>query len=283
MSREFDFIVTSTGKRFYFDDIESNIIDIEDIATALSRICRFAGHCSRFYSVAEHSMFVSSLLPDELKIAGLLHDATEAYLGDITRPLKAHLKTYKEIEDKLHKHIESVFGISFDDPRIKEADNIALLAEAKNFYEKEDLSIWGINVDDFDCLKLFYIPPFDSNPRDVKERFLWEYHQRLHDIIGGEMLMQIVYKKPTSSMIASRKKIEDDDIKRIKKYLHKKYNGIIMMRGKKVREELSPSLNNKKEYHRVHSYFRNNTLYTLDVVAYFILTLDNEKRGKDGN
>ncbi|MDD5359870.1 MAG: hypothetical protein PHI02_06350 [Sulfurovaceae bacterium] len=177
--KEFNFIVTSTGKRFYFDDIESNYIDIKDIATALSRICRFGGHGSRFYSVAEHSILVSILLPDELKMAGLLHDATEAYLGDVTRPLKAHLEAYKEIENRLHKHIESVFGVSFDDPRIKEADDAALLIEAKHLYDREDLSTWGIDV--MENKHHIVLPARGSSPSIVKERFLWEYLRLLQD------------------------------------------------------------------------------------------------------
>jgi uncharacterized protein len=124
-------IETFTGKQFWFTDPFQ--ICIEDIAGALSKICRFTGHCSDFYSVAEHSVLVSFLVPKELQLSALLHDASEAYLSDISSPLKEMLPRYK----KLEKTITESIGYYFKLPKnysklyeVKLADHIQLKEEA---------------------------------------------------------------------------------------------------------------------------------------------------------
>ncbi|MDD5359463.1 MAG: hypothetical protein PHI79_05790 [Sulfurovaceae bacterium] len=172
--QDYDFIVTSTGRKFYMKDIEKNQLHIEDIAIALSRICRFAGHCKRYYSVAEHSILVANLLPPEFALAGLLHDATEAYLGDVTRPLKNQLQQYRDIEDRLHGHIEKSFDVDFSNPIIKEADDLALFIEASHLYPNEDLKTWGIKIPN-DIPEIMFITDFDINPFDAKKMFIKKY------------------------------------------------------------------------------------------------------------
>lgn len=87
-----NWIQTYTGKCFYPLDPRPEDIDIRDIAHSLSMLCRYNGHCRKFYSVAEHCVHVSKLVPPEHALWGLLHDAEEAYTSDIPRPLKAMLK-----------------------------------------------------------------------------------------------------------------------------------------------------------------------------------------------
>lgn len=77
------FIKTFSGKHFYYDRINKDDIDINDIAVSLSNICRFAGHLSHFYSVAQHAVLCSQLVPQEFAFEALMHDATEAYCQDI--------------------------------------------------------------------------------------------------------------------------------------------------------------------------------------------------------
>ncbi|EHX22395.1 hypothetical protein ECDEC12A_5375, partial [Escherichia coli DEC12A] len=77
------FIKTFSGKHFYYDKINKDDIDINDIAVSLSNICRFAGHLSHFYSVAQHAVLCSQLVPQEFAFEALMHDATEAYCQDI--------------------------------------------------------------------------------------------------------------------------------------------------------------------------------------------------------
>src|SRR5580704_6503205 len=85
------YLSTYTGKKFFPYDPRPEQICIEDIAHGLSMLCRFVGQCRFFFSVAEHSIAVARLLPTNLKLFGLLHDASEAYLADLPRPVKAGL------------------------------------------------------------------------------------------------------------------------------------------------------------------------------------------------
>ena len=94
-----NFMQTFTGGRFWPGDMRAEDLDIRDIAHALSLQCRYAGHCIRFYSVAEHSVLVSRNVPEEHALVALLQDAPEAYLLDIPRPLKPSLTGYAELED----------------------------------------------------------------------------------------------------------------------------------------------------------------------------------------
>ena len=115
--------------------------DIEEIATALSNLCRYTGHVNRFYSVAEHSVLVSRIVPDNLALTGLLHDSSEAFLGDVSSPLKKLLPEYKKIEENVEKAIANHFGIKFPyPPEIKEAD--------KRMYWQERQSIADNGVRD---------------------------------------------------------------------------------------------------------------------------------------
>lgn len=103
-------VFTYSGKMLDLSDIRPEAIDIKDIAHALSQLCRFSGQCRSFYSVAEHSIRVCGLVPDEHKLAALLHDASEAYLGDVIAPIKQMLPAYKKLEDELMAVIANKFG-----------------------------------------------------------------------------------------------------------------------------------------------------------------------------
>lgn len=126
-------IQTFTGKKFYPLNPRSEDIDIIDIAHGLSMQCRFGGHCRVFYSVAQHSVLVSKLLPKDLALRGLMHDAAEAYVSDIVRPIKIHLPLFKEMEDKVHRAIAEKFNY---DPEITQeildADNKVLVTERRD-------------------------------------------------------------------------------------------------------------------------------------------------------
>ncbi len=131
---------TYTGKKISICNPDPSLIVWDDIVHALSMICRFGGHARRFISVAEHSILVSHLVPKNRKLAllGLLHDAPEAYLGDVIRPLKAHLPDYKKLEQKWAETISIWFadhtGIKIDlanlPGEVKDADLTALHFES---------------------------------------------------------------------------------------------------------------------------------------------------------
>ncbi len=129
-----DWIQTYTGGKMYPLDPRVAEIDIQDIAHSLAMQCRFNGHTNKFYSVAEHSCHVHDILPAQHKLAGLLHDASEAYLCDLPRPLKRSgdfAKPYLEAEEMLMNAIAAKFGFDFTDwPAIEAADNWLLGTEA---------------------------------------------------------------------------------------------------------------------------------------------------------
>lgn len=96
--RKGDWMLTSTGRAYWPMDPRAEDVSIEDIAHSLSMQCRYGGHSARFYSVAEHSVMVSRHVLPEDALAGLMHDASEAYVTDVPRPLKPHLENFREVE-----------------------------------------------------------------------------------------------------------------------------------------------------------------------------------------
>ena len=134
-------IETYTGGRFDLLEPDPGDVRLRDIAAGLSHTCRFGGHCRWFYSVAHHSLHVSRELPDEprLQLLGLLHDAGEAYLGDIPRPLKAEYELFDRVERRILDAVWIAFGIDppSDDEwaRVMDADDRLLAYEADALLE----------------------------------------------------------------------------------------------------------------------------------------------------
>lgn len=128
------YISTFKGNRFWPAEPRIDRIDIEDIAHGLAYQCRFNGQTSAFYSVAQHSIMVASILPPPLHKAALLHDAAEAYLGDIVKPLKHLLPGFAEIEAGVTRLIARAFEVDFDTDHIaiKHADMVALATEKRD-------------------------------------------------------------------------------------------------------------------------------------------------------
>lgn len=147
MTRQGDWIQTYSERQFYPLDPRPEEIHIEDIGHALSNICRFGGHCRQFYSVAQHSCRVADFfLPDrpELAMWGLLHDAPEAYLGDMVRPLK-HWSgdwgdRFVEAEGRLMEAVVRRFKLTpVEIPSaIKEVDDVMLLTEVRDLMGDPD-------------------------------------------------------------------------------------------------------------------------------------------------
>lgn len=131
-----DTICTVSGHYFDFKNPHSCNIAIEDIAHGLSNICRFTGHTRRHYSVAQHSVMVSDILPPHLQLAGLLHDAAEAYIGDVSSPLKRMLPDYKLIEMRVEEAIFNRFNVLHEmrvhKAAIKQADLVLLATEKRD-------------------------------------------------------------------------------------------------------------------------------------------------------
>lgn len=130
-------IQTYTGVQFDVMDPTPEMINIEDIAHALANIPRFGGHTKEFYSVAQHSVFVADMLhtPEYIK-AGLLHDATEAYVLDMMTPIKCRLPDYQAIYDKIERAIMQRFDVRFDYASVKRADVVALATEKRDLMSR---------------------------------------------------------------------------------------------------------------------------------------------------
>jgi hypothetical protein len=130
IARKGDWIQTYSGLPYWPYDPRPEDVRIEDIAHALSMLCRFTGHCSRFYSVAEHSVNVARLVPAPLAKMALLHDATEAYLNDLSKPLKRGLDEYQRLEQINWPCIAWHFGLqTYMPPEIHAADRAMFYAE----------------------------------------------------------------------------------------------------------------------------------------------------------
>lgn len=124
---------TFTGKIIDLTNIKPDDIRMPDISHALSQLVRFTGHAKQPYTVAQHSVFVSKLVDPRHALWGLLHDSTEAYLGDVSRPLKLLLPEYRALEDSLHRTIAQKFGLPWPMPKeVKHADNVALVTEKRD-------------------------------------------------------------------------------------------------------------------------------------------------------
>lgn len=130
-----DCIRTNSGQYVNVFATKPSTIIIEDIAHSLSHQCRFGGHLPYLFSVAMHSISVSYLVPKEHAFAALMHDASEAYLLDIPRPIKERMPEYKGIEHQLMQVIAYKFGFQYPlHDEVKKADNIALENEWKEIF-----------------------------------------------------------------------------------------------------------------------------------------------------
>lgn len=131
VKKDFTYLYTYTGRKFDVAAPDVREVDIRDIAHALSLLCRYGGHASKFYSVAEHSVHMSNLVPSKDALAALLHDATEAYVVDVPRGVKNALgRAYKNLEDGVWAVIATKFDLAPNlPPSVKYYDNAILLAE----------------------------------------------------------------------------------------------------------------------------------------------------------
>jgi len=132
-------MLTATGRAIDINNPDPASICIDDIARALARSTRFGGHLGdhvETYSVAQHSILVSQFSPPDLALVGLLHDAAEAYLGDVIGPLRRLLPAYRELEARFNLAIGEAFGLRdrlLDlPPEVRLADARAMATEARD-------------------------------------------------------------------------------------------------------------------------------------------------------
>ena len=110
------FVTTYSGVRFFVEDCNIKDVPIEDIAHALAMNCRFNGHLDQFYSVAQHSVIVSHLVPSEHRMTALLHDVSEAFLPDMPRPFKQYIHGFEEYEDRIQRAVADCYNTEYPLP-----------------------------------------------------------------------------------------------------------------------------------------------------------------------
>ncbi len=165
---------TVSRGRFYPLDPRADEIFIVDIAAGLSKQCRFNGHVDRFYSVAEHSVIASTLTQDaNLARWLLMHDAPEAYIGDMVRPLKAVIPQFQQIEDKIMRAIADRFGLYGDMPSdVKTFDNIMCSTEKRDLIPGSPP--WNAMPEPITGLE---IPEREVGPEEAKLMFMRRFFE----------------------------------------------------------------------------------------------------------
>ncbi|NIF20606.1 HD family hydrolase [Candidatus Pantoea multigeneris] len=167
-------ITTNSSKHFDFINPTADMVSIDDIACALSNICRFTGHLDNFYSVAQHSVIASEIVPAKFALEALLHDASEAYCNDISAPLKALLPDYRNIEDRVDQVIREKYSLPHPamSPAVKYADLVMLATERRDFY-LDDGTPWPM-LEGIEPLQFIIIP---LNPMQARVRFIQRFKQ----------------------------------------------------------------------------------------------------------
>ena len=175
-----DYITTYTGIHFYPTEPDPEGICIEDIAHALSLLCRGNGHVSTFWSVAQHCIICAREAaarewPDRLVLACLLHDASECYLSDVPRPFKAELAGYRDHEDRLLQMIYTRYlgsPLSKEErSRVREVDDGALYYDLRDLLHNEQKE----RDPHFHVIPDYSICPFEAVEQEYLEIFKYYY------------------------------------------------------------------------------------------------------------
>jgi hypothetical protein len=165
-------IMLASGREFDLLNPQESVFDVHDIAHSLANTCRFTGHCERFYSVAQHSLMVSLIVPEEWAWEGLLHDAAEAIIGDVAKPLKNLIPDYRRVEQRIEEVIFGYFGIAPKLPAcVKQGDTVMLHTEQR------DLMGAGTRVWTFESHQPLSTRIIPMSPEHAKVAFLQRYEE----------------------------------------------------------------------------------------------------------
>lgn len=162
-------IQTHTSKKFDYDAPTVAMVNIYDITHSLAHQCRFTGHTRKFYSVAQHSYLLSYRVPEDQAFSALMHDAHEAYIGDLCAPMKVLLPDYRNLENRIAAVVREKFDLPPTSDAVKLADRRLCYAEL--------LALFGSPMDyTFNCepMNVRIIP---WTERVAKTRFLYRYNE----------------------------------------------------------------------------------------------------------
>lgn len=171
-----DWIQTNSGNEFHYTldkTILVSQVNLNDIAHSLYAQCRFLGHTEARISILQHSLAVAAIVPKRLRLQALLHDAAEAYTGDIPTPLKRKLgQDFRDLEEAIESAIRYVFNLPEElDPIVKAADEAILFYEKYRYFKKE--LDWGWKPQfkaKGDLIAEYYI--FDQSPSFFKSEVM---------------------------------------------------------------------------------------------------------------
>jgi hypothetical protein len=153
-------ILTADGLYFDFLNPSADCVTLNAIARGLSNACRFGNQCQPFYSVAEHSIWVSRIVPPDMALAGLFHDAAEAFILDMPKPLKEILPDYKSIEKRVEAVVFPKLGLpSTLPPEVKLADRQMLATEQLVLMKNKDVWKWTDGVQPVASVRLQCFQP----------------------------------------------------------------------------------------------------------------------------
>lgn len=160
-----------SGKPFYPEDPRVEDIDIQDIAQALSMTTRYGGHVTDFYSVAEHSVHMSNIVSEENAFIALMHDATEAYIGDLVRPIKYLFPEFQRLEDNIWFIIATKYGLPIELPdEVKNHDVKICFTERSQILNYTGETDWGYEMESHD------ISIMNWTPEQAKAMFLNRFY-----------------------------------------------------------------------------------------------------------
>jgi hypothetical protein len=168
-------IQTASGRQFWPLRPSAEDVDLEDIAHALAMKCRYSGHTQQFYSVAEHSVYVSRYCSQAVALWGLLHDASEAYLPDVSRPIKPHLTGFADIEAGVMRAMCHKFGLPHAEPAEVKAIDTRILLNEKAVLMPHTPADWGIEAEPLPGLRIEC-----WTPTEAKTQFL----RRFKELVG---------------------------------------------------------------------------------------------------
>jgi hypothetical protein len=156
-------ILTADGLYFDFLNPSADCVTLNAIARGLANACRYGNQCAPFYSVAEHSIWVSRIVPPEFALAGLFHDAAEAFILDMPKPLKEILPDYKAIEKRVEAVVFPALGLPATlPPEVKAADRQMLATEQLVLMNNSDAWEWTDGLVPAKGLKLKCYPPAEA-------------------------------------------------------------------------------------------------------------------------